>query len=138
MSHLAHINKYKINLIAKGITEPTEQIALVRQAYGFAFVQLFTLQPIPSESRNDVMQFVLGYWNETFPVNGNYVITQVNMFMNQVNLKLGSIAGPITLTLTDNDVTKKHPNYAEIDGFRDLVNTLYQEARHKYKEVQGV
>lgn len=138
MSHLAHINKYKINLIAKGITEPTEQIALVRQAYSFAFVQLFTQQPIPQASRIDVMQYVLGYWNETFPVNGNYVITQVNLFLSQVALKLGSIAGPITLTLTDNDATKKHPTYFEVDGFRELVNTLYQEACHKYKEVQGV
>lgn len=138
MSHLAHINKYKINLIAKGITDPGEQIALVRNAYSFAFIQLFSVKPIPAESRNDIMSFVLSYWNETFPVNGNYVITDVNMFLNQVALKMGSIAGPVVLDLGKNAAAQKHPTYFEIDGFGDLVNTLYQEATHKYKEVQGV
>lgn len=137
MSHLQHINAYKVNLIAKDITSPEEQIALVRNAYICSFVKMFTLENINQSDRENVMQYVLAYWNETFPVNGPYVISAVKGFYERLYSSLTHVCCDFTVAVHTDETSKKYPDYAQVDGFKSLVDTLTKEAIHKYREIKG-
>lgn len=137
MSHLQHINAYKINLIKEKITSPEEQIALVRNAYVCAFVRLFTVENISAPERENVMQYLLAYWNETFPVNGNYVISLTKGFYEKLYSSLGNLDSNFAITINEDKVTKEYPEYFQIEGFKALVDTLTKEAIHKYREIKG-
>lgn len=134
MSHLDHINNYKIALIKEGVTDPETQIALVRTAYSCAFIRLFTQKNIPVSDRTDVMHYLLSYWNETFPVNGNFVISNVNGFYERLNSTLSNIRATTLLPITRDPIVEKHPLYYDVEGYDQLVETLVTEATHKYNQ----
>lgn len=132
MSHLKHINNYKKELIAAGITDPQTQINLSRTAYVSAFVQLIERHRIPEADRKDVMYFVLNYWNETFPVNGNIVVMQVNSFYDRLCEALCA-GGTIFVQLVNESSVTDHPTYCDFESYKLLVASLVEEAEHKYK-----
>lgn len=137
MSHLQHINAYKEALIEKGITNPETQIDLVRTAYCCAFVRLFGDKMTPFDDRPEVMFYILSYWNETHPVNGSLVVATVKNFYLRMREGLITARGPMLLPIAQNAATQAHPDYFNIDGYDQLVQTLHQEATHKYTEIRG-
>lgn len=133
MSHLKHINDYKKDLINAGITDPTIQINLARTAYVSAFVRLFESRKVPAADRKDVMLYILNYWNETFPVNGNVVIIQVNSFYDRLCDALCRGGNVFVQLVTESSVTD-NPTYSDFDSYAALVDILYEEANHKYDQ----
>lgn len=143
MSHLAHIVEFKKSLITEGITNPDLQIQLVRTAYVKALITVGNANKLDKQQCIDFNRFVLGYWNETTPVNGLAVAAAVGAFYRKLE-------GFLNNTFTDNelniDIVDKvelplEVKYTELETYRNLVQTLVDEANHKlpqYIEVAQV
>lgn len=132
MSHLAHINTFKVALINAEITSPQEQTDLVRSAYVLALVRVIHSKGIPVEDRRDFLCHVLSYWNETFPVEGNLVIHRVMQFFQELDTRLNTLNGNLYVPLIHSDLLTKCPTFSEMDGYQSLVNCLFEEASRKY------
>lgn len=137
MSHLSHINAYKQSLIDLNITNPYTQAALTRVAYACAFIRLFQQENIPQSDHKDIIFYLTSYWNETFPVNGNLVHGIVSNYYGRLYEYLATIKGNILLTLSLEEEVMKHPEYNDPATFHELVDALFEEAKFKYKEVEG-
>lgn len=137
MSHLEAINKYKVELIGAGITDPSAQAALTRAAYVNALIQLLERRCIPKEDHKDVLFYLLNKWNEIVPVNGNIVYGAVNSFYTRLAAAL-SQGGNIFVQLMTSDEVNEHPGYAEFGTFKELVDVLYAEADHMYNKTKSV
>lgn len=132
MSHLAHINTFKVALINAGVTSPEDQTELVRSAYTLALVRVIHGKCIPIEDRRDFLCHVLSYWNETFPVEGNLVIHRVMQFFQELDTRLNTLNGNLYVPLIHSDLLTKCPTFSEMDGYGSLVNCLFEEASRKY------
>lgn len=135
MSHLQHINDYKKVLIEKGIVDHKAQIALVRTAYVTAFIRFFQAKGIKQEDRKDIMFYLLSYWNETFPVNGNMVISLVTSFYTRLNQSLVDMKGNFYVNLVDDQYTTTYPEYNDPTEYCQLVDTLMGEINMKYSHI---
>lgn len=135
MSHLEAINKYKVELIGGGITDPNSQSALTRAAYVNALIQLLERHCVPKEDYKDVMFHLLNKWNEIVPVNGNIVYGAVNSFYARLGAAL-SEGGNLFVQLMNTDDVNEHPGYADFGTYKELVAVLYSEAEHMYKKTK--
>lgn len=137
MSHLAHINAYKQSLIQAGITNPETQIVLTRTAYTCAFIRLFQQLQVPETDRRDVMIHILSYWNETFPVNGNIILGAVRGFQVRLYDAVASAKGNVFVEISQEQEVKDNPTFNDPDTYEALVQCLFEEAVHKYKQHKG-
>lgn len=138
MSHLQHINTFKMDLIKQGITNPEDQIGLARTAYTCAFVRFLTAHHVPEQEHKKVMEFMLGYWNETFPVNGPFVIGSVRSFFLRLYSAINHVRGVVVIDVSKEKVIEVYPDYCTLVSYEDLVKTLVMEIEHKYPQIKGV
>lgn len=135
MSHLQCINEYKKVLIEKGVVDHKTQISLVRTAYVAAFVRFFQVKCIDKKDYKDIMFYMLSYWNETFPVNGNLVVSLVNSFYAKMHQSLVDIKGNIFINLVDDQYTTSYPEYNDPEEYEKLIETLFGEINVKYNQI---
>ena len=138
MSHLAHIITVKQALIAEGVTNPLLQTDTCRTAYVRA---LSTMERTGRVARNDLADFyssILGYWNETSPIQGNLIMAELRAFNADLQKQLDRMG-------EHDGIVAKFPRPAnlsedvkvhELDGFNELVETLVAEASKKLADWQ--
>lgn len=142
MSHLDHIVKFKQDLIAQGVTNPVKQIEAVRTSYVKALITVNQAHKLTEDQCVDFNRFVLGYWNETTPVAGHMVMTQVGQFFRNLHK---AICTAFTNSTVEIEVTPKiegvDEKYTELGSYKMLVETLIEEANHKlaqYLETETI
>lgn len=136
MSHLQHINTFKVELISKGVTHPEDQMGLTRTAYTCAFIRFFTGKCVPDCEHKPVMEYMLGYWNETFPVNGPFVIGSVRSFFLRLSGELTQAKGMVSVPVSKEKVIDVYPEYSTLVSYEALVKTLVLEIEHKYPHIK--
>ena len=136
MSHLAHINTYKQSLIEAGITNPETQIVLTRAAYVCAFIRLFERYKVPESDHKDIVLYITSYWNETFPINGNVVLGLVRSFYTRLYEAMVNAKGNVFVDISTEQAVKDNSTFNDPASFETLVETLVEEAHHKYKQIK--
>lgn len=133
MSHLARIIAVKKSLIEMGVVNPITQIAVVRTAYVRALAIFQQSGRLTKDQHGEFFNQILGYWNETSPVQGNLVIAELRRFNAEVTasmLALGSIDS-INIVITPIAEDIGEVKISEIAGYSDLVGTLVAEAQEQ-------
>lgn len=130
MSHLAHIITVKKSLIELGVTNPIEQIAIVRTAYVRALALFQQRGRLAKNQHGDFLTQILGYWNEVTPVQGNLVISELRRFNAELTAALLGIGGldSINVVITPIAELSDKVKISEIPGYKDLVDVLSAEA----------
>lgn len=132
MSHLQHIVLLKQDLISNDVNGPVQQAAIARTAYVKALIHINAVNKLDEEQRNAFNRFVLGYWNEVTPVNGQLVVSAINRFFYNLESFLAKSFTANTLEVpvveAVEDVKFK---WEELDTYRNLVQTLVTEGNHK-------
>ena len=135
MSHLAHIVTFKKTLIADGITDPKLQIDLTRSAYVRALIALKCKANIDNKDYKSFFNHVLSYWNETSPVAGSLVVSEVIHFFAVLDKTLSNVGEVevIQVPVTTAPELPDGKKLTEMASYTDLVNALLVEASEKYK-----
>lgn len=135
MSHLAHIVTFKKTLIADGITDPKLQIELTRSAYVRALISLKHQSAIDGKDFKPFCNHVLSYWNETSPVAGSLVVSEVIHFFAVLDKALSNVGEMevIQVPVTTAPELPEGKKLTEMASYTDLVNALLVEASEKYK-----
>ena len=135
MSHLAHIVKLKQDLIANKVVAPADQIAVVRTAYVKALINVNAVNKLDEDQCINFNRFVLGYWNEVTPVNGPLVMAMIGKFFRSFE---AFVASTITANTLEIQVVDKVEGvdfkWEELDSYRELVQTLIAEGKHKLEQ----
>lgn len=136
MSHLAHIVKVKENLIAEGIVNPQAQIEICQTAYTKALITVSASHKLDEQTRVNFNRYILSYWNEVTPVNGNLVLAQIGAFFRE-------LAKAMETTFVDDVLVIKvvptielplDVKYSKLQTYADLVQILIDEANHKLQK----
>ena len=135
MSHLAHIVTFKKTLIADGITDPKLQIDLTRSAYVRALISLKHKSTIDGKDFKPFCSHVLSYWNETSPVAGSLVVSEVIHFFAVLDKALNNVGEVevIQVPVTTAPELTEGKKLTEMASYTDLVTALMTEASDKYK-----
>lgn len=135
MSHLAHIVTFKKTLIADGITDPKLQIDLTRSAYVRALIALKCKANIDNKDYKPFFNHVLSYWNETSPVAGSLVVSEVIHFFAVLDKALNNVGEVevIQVPVTTAPELPDGKKLTEMVSYTDLVTALMTEASDKYK-----
>ncbi|EBY9764032.1 hypothetical protein D5W64_13040 [Salmonella enterica subsp. enterica serovar Saintpaul] len=133
MSHLAHIVRFKQSLINEGLTDPNLQIEIVRTAYVKALITVGYGNKLDQEQCIQFNRYILSYWNEVTPVNGLLVMTMIGNFFRALEAALNK---PFTFNKLKLEVVPKidtpiDADWEDMETYRDLVQTLVDEANHK-------
>lgn len=135
MSHLAHIVKLKQDLIANNVVSPEIQIAIARTAYVKALIHVNSVNKLDEEQCVQFNRFVLSYWNETTPVNGQLVIATIGRFFRALDAFLGktitanNLEVPIVDAIEGTDF-----KWETLESYSALVQTLITEGKHKLEQ----
>lgn len=132
MSHLAHIVKLKQDLIANDVTDPSVQIHIVRTAYVKALINIGTVNKLDEDTCIDFNRYVLGYWNETTPVDGALVMNTIGRFFRAMDAFLRSTitANTMEIPIVEGPEGVKY-KWEQLESYSSLVSTLIKEATHK-------
>lgn len=135
MSHLAHIVTFKKTLIAEGVTDPKFQIELTRSAYVRALISFKCKSGIDGKDASHFYNYILSYWNETSPVAGSLVVSEVTFFFSSLDKALNNV-GEVEMIQVPVSTVAELPEgkkLTEMASYTELVNALCQEAIQKYK-----
>lgn len=139
MSHLAKIVAVKEQLIKGGITNPTKQAAIVRTAYVralYIFHRAHFGRPHQCRAFNE---YILNYWNETSPIQGNLILAMYQSFEGRMNTALLTVGKTMKV---DVEITPCEEagdlNYVELPGYQELVDTLLGECNHKKPQYESM
>lgn len=136
MSHVAKIAKLKAELIKLGITDPTQQTAIARTAYVRALGSYRYRNPGCEAHLGGFLDYILGYWNETYPVAGNLVkaeLARFNFALMAALHNLGKVSR-IDLKIVDTPDVPDDLKLDELAVYSELVDQLNLEATQKHAE----
>jgi hypothetical protein len=133
MSHLAHIVKLKSALIMQGIVNPNSQADIAQTAYVKALINVNGANKLNEDTCINFNQWILSYWNETTPVKGNLVASQVGQFFRNIsNLFNQTLTSNVAiLTVVPKVETTVDFDYTELSEYKELVQSLIDEANKK-------
>lgn len=136
MSHLAHIVKLKESLIKEGILHPQQHIDIAQTAYTKALITVCGANKLNEQTRINFNRFILSYWNEVTPVNGNMVLAQVGQFFRSLQQSLNStlVDDVIVIKITPRVETEGEKDYTKLESYSALVQILIDEANRKLQK----
>lgn len=138
MSHLSHIVKLKQDLIANDVNNPEQQIAIVRTTYVKALITINNAFKMDEPECINFNRYILGYWNETTPVNGHLVMSAIGNFFRALDATLNGTLVENELKL---DITGKVEgvdyDFVKLDSYADLISALKGEAIHKLEQFRA-
>lgn len=133
MSHLAHIVKLKERLIAEGVLHPQQHVDIAQTAYTKALIAVNGGNKLDEQTCINFNRYILSYWNEVTPVNGNLVMSQVGQFFRglQQTLNAVNVADVMVIKITPRVETPGDVDYTKLEPYEALVQILIDEANHK-------
>lgn len=138
MSHLAHIVALKQALISNGVTNPVAQIEIVRTCYVKALISVHQQNPMPEQKCWDYTRYILSYWNETTPVEGNKVISEIGNFLRALENALNGTIVDNKLKLVITPVPEGVEfDFTKLEQYASVINTLKAEAIKKLSQFEG-
>lgn len=140
MSHLAHIVKLKKDLIDAGVTSPAVQVEVVQTAYVKALITQNVKAKLNEDQCIDFNRYVLSYWNETTPNAGHAILVQIGNFFRKLAAVTDDllIDNSVKLEVTPAVKDAGEAKYTELASYRDLIQTLVDEANHKLQHFLAV
>uniref|UniRef100_A0AAU8KX74 Uncharacterized protein n=1 Tax=Pantoea phage Survivor TaxID=3232176 RepID=A0AAU8KX74_9CAUD len=139
MSHLDHIVRLKQELIREGINEPEVQIEIARGAYVKALITHACKHDMCEDERIAFHKYILSYWNETTPVQGHVVLSQVGNFFRALKKCVDGvlISNDIKLEVIPAVKGAGEKKYTELATYSLLIETLLAEADHKLPQFNA-
>lgn len=133
MSHLAHIVKLKERLIAEGVLHPQQHIDIAQTAYTKALLAVNGGNKLDEQTCIAFNRYILSYWNEVTPVNGNLVLSQVGQFFRnlQQSLNTVNVGDSIVIKITPRVETPEDFDYTKLEPYEALIQILIDEANRK-------
>lgn len=140
MSHAIKAAAVKAVMIKDGITNLLVQQSLIESAYVRALVMFHRRHFRNPNQAQDFNRYILGYWNESSPINGNLIIAQVNALETRIEHTMNNLGSVRRIDIEvvpskegdpDIDVTK-------IPGYPELVDFLVTEAQGKISEFYNI
>lgn len=133
MSHLAHLITVKQDLIAKGITNPGVQNDIVRGAYVRALASFDQRALIAKAELSEFYSSILGYWNETSPVQGPLVIAELRKFNADLYaqlINLGTVE-TVSASFIRPEGVPEDMEISKLNGFQGMVEALLNDCNKK-------
>lgn len=133
MSHLAHIVKLKENLIQEGVLHPQQHIDIAQTAYTKALITVNGANKLDEQTCINFNRYILSYWNEVTPVNGNMVMAQIGQFFRNLQQLLNStlVDDVAVIKITPRVETEGDIDYTKLESYSALVQILIDEANRK-------
>ncbi|QDJ97078.1 virion structural protein [Aeromonas phage D3] len=136
MSHLAHLVEVQQDLIAKGVTSPKVHMDVGRGAYVRALAVFQQRRRLPEKDLGHFNDMILGYWNETSPIQGNLIIAELRAFNAALRNQLESLGGLDQVCVefvrpADLDASIQ---VSSLNGFKAMVESLVSDTEKKLKE----
>lgn len=133
MSHLAHIVKLKERLITEGVLHPQQHIDIAQTAYTKALIAVNGGNKLDEQTCINFNRYILSYWNEITPVNGNLVMSQVGQFFRglQQSLNAVNVGDVIVIKVTPRVETPEALDYTKLEPYEALIQILIDEANCK-------
>lgn len=143
MSHLAHIVKFKQDLIAHGVVNPAVQADVVQTAYSKALLNVTGSFDMDDDTRFKFARWILSYWNQVTPNKGNLIVSQVGDFFRNLRQVFNKtiVDDVVILPIVPHVEAAGDVKYTEFDSYGSLVQILIDEANHKlpqFKETNQI
>jgi hypothetical protein len=140
MSHAIKAAGVKATMIKEGVTNLLVQQSLVESAYVRALVMFHRRCFRNTNQAQEFNRWILGYWNESSPINGNLINAQVLALESRISHamdNLGSIRR-IDIEVVPSKEGDPDIDVTKISGYPELVNFLVEEATQKVPEFYNI
>ena len=140
MSHAIKAASVKAAMIKEGITNLVVQQTLVESAYVRALAMFHRRHLRQPEKCRSFNEYILGYWNEASPINGNLIMAQYNALEARIANALADLGSlrRIEVEITPLDEEQASIDVTKIPGYPELVNYLVEEANKKLPQFINI
>lgn len=139
MSHLAKVVAIKEQLIKDGIPNPTKQAAIVRTAYVRALAIFHRKHLSKPEHCRDFNEYILGYWNETSPINGSLILAEFQALEARIQHALFTMCEHMKVEFEITPCEEAGElKYVDIPSYKELVDTLVGECITKKPQYEAM